>query len=110
MDPKQIYIAANHMSRQVKWELVNGDEWFFVGANEEFNVEEFQKIATGFFGEMPLYIVIDRNNVIESTCYELSDELAKIPRDIDILITSQNHRKIIQINKIGVARKGNYEN
>jgi hypothetical protein len=106
MDSKNIYIACQHNLRNIIWDKSDDTEWTYIGLESEFNEQNFFKMISEFFKEENVYSVIDRHNAFEIKSHAAIPEILRFLKENNVILSSKDFTRMIEISKIGVARKG----
>ena len=106
MDAKNIFIACSYMKSKIFWDSLNGNEWSFVGIAEDFKQEKVQSFLNEYFDEELVYFVTDKRASCEIELVNATNKLAETFEDEDVIICDKSFRKMVEFNKIGVARHG----
>jgi len=106
MDAKNIYIAYQHYSSGIKWEMNGESEWIYLGTAEEFKEERVVELINSFFEEDELYLITDRNTSTLIKKKEATEKVKKLLTDHNPVLANSSFSKIMEFNKIGVVRKG----
>ncbi len=110
MDSKNIYIAASHTARKVKWEYQTKDtEWLFVGDGIDFKIDEVQERIASFLSGEKLYFVNGRHDSCSIMKNLTANEIAHKLKEQNILICDLDFKKFIEFNHVGIMRYGEVE-
>lgn len=94
------------MKSKIDWRRGRDNEWYFVGAAEEFRTELVQEFLSGFFDGPEIYLVIDRHN---SVAVEVADAVIRVQKHLtqmDVTLCDKSFTRMIEFNKAGVAKHG----
>jgi hypothetical protein len=94
------------MKGKIDWEMNSGNEWYFVGEGEGFRVNEVNDFITSFFQESDIYMVIDRHLSYSIAKDDAATEIKKQLQQKDITLCNHSFSKMVEFNKIGVAKHG----
>ncbi len=97
------------MKSKIDWRHGQDNEWYFVGAAEEFRADSVQEFLSSFFDEPEIYFVIDRHN---SAVIAVADAAAKVKeyfKTTHVTLCDKSFTRMIEFNKIGVAKHGTIE-
>ena len=108
MDSKNIFIAASHMKSKMDWAKHKNNEWSYVGDNENYQTEQVQNFINQYFDERELYIAITRQNSYSVSKDQASIEIINSASKQEVIICNLEFTKMIEFNRIGVARHGEY--
>lgn len=106
MDTNNIYIAISHMKSKVNWENLTGNEWTFVGEGNDFKEEDTQKFINSYFSENELYFAIDRHNANTLQKTDASSYIKDNLTNNNITLCNKTFNRMIEFNRIGVAKHG----
>ncbi len=106
MDSKNIYISTQTFKKKVSW-LANGtdSEWNFIGND----LIKLKLLIDSFFEkEQRFYFVTDRHHSSEEEKIKIYEYSSLLIEKQDFSIWNRQFNKVIEFNKIGVYRIGNY--
>jgi hypothetical protein len=107
MDSRLIFESANTYTRKINWEKpeINLDsEWVYIGTSNNLNAIE--KIIKDFFITGELYVAYNRNDSFSTNKELIANKIQPLIGVADFSIWNWSFQKVIEINKIGVYRKG----
>lgn len=110
MDSRNIFIAASRLNSKIEWQKKSSDsEWFYTGLDDGFKRTEVNGLISSFFAGEEIYLVLGRRNskIIskEKACNEIKCALSN-EKSMEVFLCDKNFKKMIEFNKIGVARYG----
>ncbi|RZK32885.1 MAG: hypothetical protein EOO61_16435 [Hymenobacter sp.] len=106
MDSKTIYIVSETHLPKVDWEKHNGEEWIYIGVDQDFNEEKVSQLVHSTFDGKEVYMVTDRH---ESSSLPITDAIRKVKKGLQeekYLLWDLSFDFVIEFARIGVARKG----
>jgi len=106
MDSKNIHISYLHNANYIEWEMNNGSEWIYIGTDEKFEKDKVTELINSFFEEEKLYLITDRHSSCLIEKNQAVDNMLQAINEYNPALSSTDFRKVIELNKIGVLRKG----
>lgn len=106
MDSKTIYIVSETYLPKVDWEKHNGEEWIYIGVDQDFNEEKVSHLVDSTFDAKEVYIVTDRH---KSSSLPITDAIRTVKERLQeekYLLWNLSFDLVIEFAPIGVARKG----
>ena len=106
MDSKNIYISSQTYLRKVVW-LSNdlNSEWTYIGNN----ILQLKLLVENLFDvEQTLYLVTNRHNSKQADKLKILENAKEFIEKEGFLIWNLSFKKVIQVNKIGVYKIGEY--
>jgi hypothetical protein len=107
MDSRLIFESANTYSRKIEWvkpEINSESEWVYIGTSD--NLNEIEKIIQDYFISDELYVALNRNESFSTNKEQIADKIQRLIGVESFSIWNLSFQKVIEINKIGVYRKG----
>lgn len=102
MDTKNIYIACQHNLAR----LISG-EWMYIGDGAAFRQQQAAEMLTKHFGDVPLYLVISRREVVHASLTEAPALLAGFMlRGTSITVSNTDFSRMAFFDRIGVVKLG----
>lgn len=106
MDSQNIYISYKHYANYIVWEMHDGSEWLYVGADEQLDTDKIANLVNSFFEETSLYLITDRHSSCAIQKSRATDNILQAIATHNPAVANADFSKVIELNKIGVLRKG----
>jgi len=106
VDSKTIYIISERYLPKVEWEKQNGEEWAYIGVDQDFNEEKVSELVYFTFDTGEVYVVTNRH---ESSGLSIPDAIRKVKNRLpeeNHLLWNLTFDTVIEFARIGVVRKG----
>ncbi len=106
MDAKNIFIACNRYAGRIKWVVILGNEWNYIGVGDDYNEAKVNKFISNFFEDPEIYLVVDRHNssLIQTT--NAAQLIRQLLTRNNVTICNKDFTKMILFNSIGVMKHG----
>jgi len=106
VDSKTLYISSERYLPKVEWEKQNGEEWVYIGVDQDFNEEKVSQLVHSTFDTGEVYVVTNRH---ESSGSSIPDAIRKVKNQLQEekhLLWDLTFDTVIEFARIGVMRKG----
>ncbi|MFD2935459.1 hypothetical protein [Spirosoma flavum] len=106
IDAKTIYIASSTYLPKVEWEKQNGNEWIYVGVDQDFDEGKITQSVYATFDTDDVYVVTDRHNSHRAS---LADAIKSVKEGLEkegYLLWNLSFDRVVEFGRIGVLRKG----
>jgi hypothetical protein len=106
VDSKTIYIVSETYLPKVNWENYNGEEWIYIGVDQDFNEERVSQLVHSTLDGKEVYMITDRH---ESSSLPITDAIRTVKEGLQeqkYLLWDLSFNLVIEFGRIGVARKG----
>lgn len=106
MDSKTIYIVSETHLPKVDWEKHNGEEWIYIGVDQDFNEEKVNHLVHSTFDAKEVYVVTDRH---KSSSLPITDAIRAVKERLQEekhLLWDLSFNLVIEFARVGVSRKG----
>jgi hypothetical protein len=106
MDAKNIFIACNHYAGRIKWVMIKGNEWNYIGVGCDYNESKVNKLIEQHFSDSEIYLVIDRHNSFSIQTKTAAQSIREPLNKNDLTLSNKDFTKMIAFNRIGVVKYG----
>jgi hypothetical protein len=105
MDSQGIHKASENLKRHL--DLINPSEaeWIYCGSKGEVKFDVVKTHLDDFFEELFCYVAITRKESFKTNKKSLFDNIKDHIGVINFFVWSEDFRKVIEFNDIGVFRK-----
>ena len=107
MDPRNLHIRFDHLSRSIQWDCPNGNEYFLVGDGEHFYLDRLQTALDLHF---PVETILASPSRHEAILLERSSAASAIAQHVQrtgsLTVFDHDLQRFMQFTKTGVARQG----
>lgn len=106
MDAKNIFIACNRYAGRIKWVMIKGNEWNYIGVGVDYNESKVNKLIERYFSDLEIYLVIDRHNSFLTQTKIAAQSIRELLNKNDVTLSNKDFTKMIVFNRIGVVKYG----
>ncbi|MFD1145416.1 hypothetical protein ACFQ4C_30095 [Larkinella insperata] len=106
MDSKTVYLVSERYLPKVKWEQQNGEEWSYIGVDQDFNEEKVSQLVHSTFDTNEVYVVTGRHTSGSSSIANAIRVLKDRLPEGNYLLWNLTFERVIEFARIGVVRKG----
>ena len=103
MESRAIYESDKTNIQKIEWLKLDDSEWKYLDAQPaEKNIKDIVK----YLKDSKLYLVTNQNESKEIENAQLGNVLRNLHGQKDFKIWTRNFRYVVELNKVGIYRKG----
>lgn len=106
MDAKNIFIACSHHAGRIKWVMIKGNEWNYIGVGDDYNEAKVNNLIERHFSDLEIYMVIDRHNSFPIQTKIAAQSIRGLLNKNDLTLSNKDFTRMIVFNRIGVVKYG----
>ncbi|PSL44309.1 hypothetical protein CLV51_106175 [Chitinophaga niastensis] len=106
MDAKNIFIVCGRYIGRIKWEMIQGNEWSYIGIGDDYNESKVKELIERVFGSAEIYLVMDRHNSFLTDTKNATESISELLKKNEVTLSNKDFTKMMVFGKIGIVKHG----